>query len=332
VHSVEDGQAALTRLRAEHFDLLLLDLEMPQLSGFDLLALRAAEPALRAVPVIVTSSIEGAAQVARCIELGADDFLHKPVNPVLLQARVASSLERKHLNDRQRELLARLAPGLPEGLPLGPMLSSTARRGMATLLVARLQGLEQLAAGQSPQETLEQLSSWATLMLDAIESRGGQVNHLGSDGLSAVFGLSSAAAPSVTAAIEAAGEADGASVCALQAVREMQDLADLFNAELLAAGKAGIAVGIGLARGSVVAGHAGTAQRAAHVCVGEAVQRAAALAALAAGAAGAGETAAVWLDAATHADVGHRVATVPGDAVALPGHDLPVSVHTLRRG
>ena len=49
--------------------------------------------------------------MARCIELGADDYLHKPVNPVLLKARVDSSLERKHLRDRERELVARLAPG-----------------------------------------------------------------------------------------------------------------------------------------------------------------------------------------------------------------------------
>ena len=91
VTSVENGRAALAKLHAERFDLLLLDLEMPELDGFGLLEQRAGDAALREVPVIVTSSLEGAAAVARCIELGADDYLHKPVNPVLLKARVDST-------------------------------------------------------------------------------------------------------------------------------------------------------------------------------------------------------------------------------------------------
>jgi CheY-like chemotaxis protein len=110
VASVDNGRSALEKLRAERYDLLLLDLEMPELDGFGLLEQRAADPALRDVPVIVTSSLEGVAAVARCIELGADDYLHKPVNPVLLRARVGATLERKHLRDRERELLARLVP------------------------------------------------------------------------------------------------------------------------------------------------------------------------------------------------------------------------------
>ena len=59
--------------------------------------------------MIVTSSLEGVAHVARCIELGADDYLHKPVNPVLLKARIGSSLEKKRLRDQQKELVRRFA-------------------------------------------------------------------------------------------------------------------------------------------------------------------------------------------------------------------------------
>ena len=88
VVSAGNGRTALEKLRSERFDLLLLDLEMPEVDGFELLEQRVADPALRALPVIVTSSLEGVAQIARCIELGADDYLHKPVNPVLLKARV----------------------------------------------------------------------------------------------------------------------------------------------------------------------------------------------------------------------------------------------------
>jgi DNA-binding response OmpR family regulator len=63
--------------------------------------------ALRDVPVIVTSSLEGIDHVVRCVELGAEDYLHKPVNPVLLKARIGASLEKKRLRDQQKELLSR---------------------------------------------------------------------------------------------------------------------------------------------------------------------------------------------------------------------------------
>ena len=61
------------------------------------------------MPVIVTSSLEGIDHVVRCIELGAEDYLHKPVNPVLLKARIGASLEKKRLRDQQKELLRRFA-------------------------------------------------------------------------------------------------------------------------------------------------------------------------------------------------------------------------------
>ena len=314
VASVDNGRAALQMLRAEHVDMLLLDLEMPEMDGFGLLEQRAADPALLDVPVIVTSSLEGAAQVARCIELGADDYLHKPVNPVLLKARVESSLERKHLRDRQRELLARLAPELREGAATSSGATS-ARRGEATLLLARLRDVDALASAQPAQETIELLSSWTTLMLDAIESHGGQVHQMTGDGVAAVFGL--AAEPS----------RDGdASWAAVQAAQEMIELVAQFNAERSSLGKAPIAPSIGIASGEVVAGHAGTPRRAAYVCVGAAVQRASRLEALAADRA----AGAVLIDGATHAALAGRVATDTVPALALPGSAKAVPVHALK--
>jgi len=254
VASVDNGRSALERLRSERFDLLLLDLEMPEMDGFSLLEQRIVEPALREVPVIVTSSLEGVAQVARCIELGADDYLHKPVNPLLLKARVDSSLERKHLRDRERELPAAGA-------------ASGARRIEATLLAVRLRDVDSLAATHSAQETLELLGNWSTLMLDAVQSHGGQVTQLAGDAIDAVFGE---------------GEAGDAAGSAVRAAKEMLELAALFNGERTTSGKLPIVLGVGIATGEVVLGHAGMPRRASFVCVGAAVQRAAALAAEAA--------------------------------------------------
>ena len=111
-HSVamaENGRIALDVLRREPFDLLLLDMEMPEMDGFEVLEHLKRDLHLRDLPVIVTSSLEGIDHVVRCIELGAEDYLPKPVNPVLLKARIGASLEKKRLRDQQKELVKRFA-------------------------------------------------------------------------------------------------------------------------------------------------------------------------------------------------------------------------------
>src|SRR5258708_24349108 len=111
----ENGRVALEMLRRESFDLLLLDMEMPEMDGFQVLEQLMNDLQLRDLPVIVTSSLEGIDTVVRCIELGAEDYLTKPVNPVLLQARIGASLEKKRLRDQQKELVRRFAtPQVPQ--------------------------------------------------------------------------------------------------------------------------------------------------------------------------------------------------------------------------
>ncbi len=81
VASAPDGRVALQMLSDEAFDLVLLDITMPEMDGFQVLEQMFADKQLRNVPVIVTSALEGLANVVRCIELGAEDYLTKPVNP-----------------------------------------------------------------------------------------------------------------------------------------------------------------------------------------------------------------------------------------------------------
>ena len=109
VASAENGRVALEMLRRESFDLVLLDMEMPEMDGFEVLEQLKGDLQLRDLPVIVTSSLEGIDNVVRCIELGAEDYLTKPVNPVLLKARIGASLEKKRLRDQQKELVRRFA-------------------------------------------------------------------------------------------------------------------------------------------------------------------------------------------------------------------------------
>jgi CheY-like chemotaxis protein len=100
----ENGREALEMLQQRRVDLVLLDIEMPEMNGYQVLETLAADPHLRDLPVVMMSSVEEIDSVARCIEMGAEDYLFKPVNPVLLNARIGASLEKKRLRDLQREL------------------------------------------------------------------------------------------------------------------------------------------------------------------------------------------------------------------------------------
>lgn len=108
VTEAADGQEALDMLRQQEFDLMILDIEMPRVNGFQVLEALKADEVRRAMPVIVASADSNLDSVVRCIQLGAEDFLPKPVNPVLLGARINASLERKQLRDLDRRRLIEL--------------------------------------------------------------------------------------------------------------------------------------------------------------------------------------------------------------------------------
>ena len=102
---VENGRQALEKLQGEPFDLVLLDVEMPEMDGYQVLEQLKADPRLRDIPVIMISAVEELESVVRCIELGAQDYLPKPFNPVLLRARLSACLERKWLRDQEIDYL-----------------------------------------------------------------------------------------------------------------------------------------------------------------------------------------------------------------------------------
>jgi len=108
VLQVEDGAGALAMVDAEALDLVLLDLMMPGISGYEVLTRLKADPRHRDLPIIMISALSELDSVVRCIEAGADDYLAKPFDPTLLRARVGSSLERKHMRDRERKMVEAL--------------------------------------------------------------------------------------------------------------------------------------------------------------------------------------------------------------------------------
>jgi phosphoserine phosphatase RsbU/P len=103
-----DGREALEKLQSHPTDLVLLDVMMPEMNGYEVLERMKVDPALRDIPVIMISALSEMDSVIRCIELGAEDYLSKPFNPTLLRARVGASLEKKRLRDEVRASLTRL--------------------------------------------------------------------------------------------------------------------------------------------------------------------------------------------------------------------------------
>jgi class 3 adenylate cyclase len=100
-----NGREALDMLRAERFDLVLLDILMPEMNGFQVLNHLKADEKLREVPVIVISALDQDDNVVRCIAMGAEDYLPKPFNPLLLKARIGACLEKKRLRDKEQDYL-----------------------------------------------------------------------------------------------------------------------------------------------------------------------------------------------------------------------------------
>ena len=108
VVEARDGVEALARMADGGVDLVLLDVMMPRLDGFGVLARHHDDPAIRDIPVIMISALDDMASIVRCIEAGAVDYLTKPFDPVLLKARIGACMEKKRLRDAERALLAQV--------------------------------------------------------------------------------------------------------------------------------------------------------------------------------------------------------------------------------
>ncbi len=104
----ENGRLGLEMIKAEPYDLVLLDVMMPEMNGYQVLEQLKSDSSLRDIPVIVLSALDEIGSVVRCIELGAEDYLPKPFDPVLLRARIGACLEKKHLRDQEVRLRGEL--------------------------------------------------------------------------------------------------------------------------------------------------------------------------------------------------------------------------------
>lgn len=264
VTAVANGREALELLSRQPADVVLLDIVMPELDGVSVLRQIKADSDLRHIPVIMISAVDEVESVISCIELGADDYLTKPFDPVLLRARINAGLAKKRLHDierdRVRDVFARFVPEQivdrvislsGDDLRLGGVLRT------GTIMFNDIRDFTPFAEAIPADRALEILNMFLGEMSDAVLDHGG--SHLGfrGDGMMAAFG----------APIETADHADRA----LAAAREMLGVRlPRLNERLQAAGLGeGFRMGIGLASGVFMAGNVGSARRLEYTAIGD---------------------------------------------------------------
>jgi len=269
VGSAASGQEALEILREKPFDVVLLDIVMPELDGVSVLERLKRDPVLQHVPVIMISAIDEIDTVVRCIEMGSEDYLPKPFNPVLLRARINAALAKKRLQEvereRVREVFSRFVPEhvvddvlerTDEDLRLG------GSRGVGTVMFTDIREFTAFTERTQPDRVIDLLNQYFGEMIDAIFHHGGTlVGYLG-DGLLAVFG----------APIPLDDHADRA----LAAAREMVEVRlPRFNRRVRERTLGnGFEMGIGLNSGPFIAGNVGSARRLEYSVYGDTVNTA----------------------------------------------------------
>jgi adenylate cyclase len=269
VGSAASGQEALEILREKPFDVVLLDIVMPELDGISVLQRLKRDPVLQHVPVIMISAVDEIETVVRCIEMGSEDYLPKPFNPVLLRARINAALAKKRLHEvereRVREVFSRFVPEhvvddvlerTDEDLRLG------GSRGVGTVMFTDIREFTAFTERTPPDRVIDLLNEYFGEMIDAIFHHGGTlVGYLG-DGLLAVFG----------APIPLDDHADRA----LAAAREMLAVRlPRFNHRVRERTLGnGFEMGIGLNSGPFIAGNVGSARRLEYSVYGDTVNTA----------------------------------------------------------
>jgi adenylate cyclase len=270
VTTADDGREGLDRMLAEEPDIVLLDIVMPELDGIGVLERMKGDPALRAVPVIMISALEDFDSVIRCIELGAEDYLQKPFDPVLLGARIRAGLDKRRLQQleraRVRDVFARF---LPEPMVddvlsrAGGDLRLGGVRVVSTAMFVDLRSFTTFAERTPPDQVIAVLNRYLGEMSDAVLDNGGTLVAYTGDGLMSVFG----------APVECDDHADRAVAAAREMVR---DRLPRFNDWAREKGYGDrFRMGVGMCSGPVMSGNVGSERRLEYAAVGDTVNTAA---------------------------------------------------------
>jgi adenylate cyclase len=217
VDTAADGREALERLNAEPFDLVLLDVVMPKMDGYEVLTQMQDDATLRHVPVVMITSLDDVDSAVRCIETGADDYLAKPFDPIVLRARLKAGLTKKRLHDlevqhvaeldrlnrrlearveeqvaelvRTGELRRFLPQPVADGLLAGDLeAANELSRRRITVLFADMVGFTALSESLEPEELADVLNEYLREMTALAVSHGGTLVDFAGDGVFVIYG------------------------------------------------------------------------------------------------------------------------------------------------
>ncbi len=257
--TASNGVEALEKVQAESPDLVLLDIMMPIMDGFSTLERMKTDPdpAIRDIPVIIISAMADLKSVVRGIEKGAEDYLPKPFEPVLLRARISTCLERKRLRDEHRGFIRTFADKevadhlMREGFSLG------GKHTVITSMFCDIRNFTTITEANDPADVIELINRYYEIVIETVQDHGGNVNQMQGDGLMSFFG----------APVFYPDHAQRAVNSALDIYKKL----DAYNSMQTVKNGQKIEVGVGIATGRVVAGYAGVKSRATYLCVGDIV-------------------------------------------------------------
>lgn len=320
-----DGNDAIDVLGRVSVDLVLTDIEMPGMDGNGLLRHRAADDALRAIPFIVLSGVDEMRSIVECIKLGAEDYLHKPFDPVLLHARVGACLDKKRMTDELRDwnvllqqrvdekvreverlnVLRRfVTPQLAEALVTGGDEILRSHRREITVLFCDLRGFTAFAETAEPEEVMGVLHEFHAAVEPMIFEHDGTIAQFTGDGMLVFFN-------DPVPCVEPAWQAVQLAVAMRDRTTELSEVWRRHGTELT--------LGIGIAVGYATCGEIGFDGRTEYTAIGTVVNLAARICAIAPG----GE---IYVTNRVHAAIEDRVlATVLGE-VEFKGLSRPVPI------
>ncbi len=243
VQFAENGREAIEKIDATDFDAVLLDIQMPEMDGFEVLARLNETGQLRQTPVIVVTGLQDETDAVRCIEIGAEDFLSRPIRPALLMARLNASLEKKRLREKVFE--QHFTPELARELARNPdPMKMQARNADVTVLFCDIRRFSAISERLGPTQTIDWLSGvmgdFSTIVIDL----GGVLVDYTGDELMAMWGAPNAQP----------NHADLACQAAIEIMEMLVDINNRWRDEI----KDETKVGIGINSGEALVGNIGT--------------------------------------------------------------------------
>ncbi|MGI9317371.1 MAG: adenylate/guanylate cyclase domain-containing protein [bacterium] len=254
----EDGARALEVLDEESFDLVILDILMPNLDGFEVLRRMKNDGALRDIPIIVISALDEMDSVVRCIRMGAEDHLSKPFDPTLLEARVGACLEKKQMRETIVRTLGKYVPESVAASIIRDEGTLEPARTLATVLFSDIENFTSIAESMPPERVFQMLNEYFPAVVKPIIDHGGVVNQFQGDAMLVTFNVP----------VKDPIHADNAvkTAAAIQAVVAEKDFAGIT-----------LRTRIGINTGEVIAGNVGAGSRYNYTVHGDAVNSAARL-------------------------------------------------------